>query len=434
MEQKKGVPLQFNIEQISPNFCKAIVTVPAEIVDLIYRQAILAQKKSVNPYGFHHDKVPLEYVKKNFETNIRNHLKEFLFKYFVLGFLYQQIRETRLNNAGDPRLTEIQIEPGQDAIFNFDISLFKKIEFQNWKYYPFRAPKRKNYKDLDRQAADFMRNERKNRKEYTDLFADVGDWVSFDVWLVNEEKEPIFAQHKENLWLKIGNEEADKDMQKLFLGKKLDATFYAADDNIQEYFGSQVGSSYTFGIKITDILPKAYFCFESFKRQFRIKTKKEALKRLIEVFSFRNDISQRHAMVQEAFNLMLSKYELTVPNYLVLRQQKSVLQDIQKNPDYHVYKNEKSFVENIRKLSEKQIKEIILIDQLASKEKMKITPEDIASYLNLTKRPRMNEFIYFKIPETKFQGQEIPICTELIKQQCAREKTLNYMIYNFTRK
>ena len=433
MEQNEA-PLQFNVDQISPIFCKATITIPSQIVDLAYEEAVVAQKKSVNPYGFHHDDVPLEYVKKNFEANIHSHLEEFLFKYFVLGFLYRQIRETKLNIAGDPRITSIHIRPHEDAVFTFDISLFDKIEFQNWKYYPFKAPKRKNYKDLDRQAADFMRIEKKNRKEYADLAIDIGDWVSFDIWLVDDDKKSIFGKYRENLWLKIGNEEADRDLQKLFLKKKLGETFYTSDDYIQEYFGPQIGSNYNFGIKIKDILPKAYFCFKNFKRQFRIKTKKESLRRLIEVFSFRNDISQRQAMVQEAFSLMFSKYEFDVPNYLVLRQKKCVLQDIQKNPDYHVYKNEKSFVDNIRKLSEKQIKEIILIDQLSNKEKMKLTPDDIASYLNLTKRPRMKEFLYFKMPDTKFQGQETPICSELIKQQCIREKTLNYMIYNFTRK
>ena len=170
MEQKEE-SLQFNIDYISPNFCKAIVTVPSKIVEKIYEEAVAAQKKSARPYGFHHDKVPLDYVKKNFESNIRSHLEEFLFKYFVLSFLYQQIREIHLNAAGDPRLTNIYVKPGEDAIFNFDISLFKQIEFQNWKYYPFRAPKRKNYKDLDRQAADFMRIERKKRKEYSEITA-----------------------------------------------------------------------------------------------------------------------------------------------------------------------------------------------------------------------------------------------------------------------
>jgi len=433
MEQRE-TPLNFEVEQIAPNFCKARITIPSDVVNKAYDQALIAQKKSVHPYGFHHDDIPLEYIKQNFENNIKNHLEEFLFKHFILGFLYQKIHDEKINAAGDPRLTQIHVSPGQDAAFHFDISLFPKIEFQNWKYYPFRAPKRKNYKDLDRQATEFMKEEKQKRKEFYDPTINVGDWVSFDVWIADEKNEALFGKHKENLWVKIGYEEADKEFQNLFIGKKIDTLFYTQQDPIQEYFGTQMGSNYNFGIKITNILPNAYFCFDNFKRQFRLKTKKEALRTLIEVFSYRNDISLRQAMVEEAFKLMFSKYEITIPNYLILRQQKKVLEAIKKNPDYQVYKNEKNFEDNIRNLAEKQIKEIILIDQLSTKEKVKITQDDIASYLNLTKRPRMKEFIYFKLPETKFEGQETPVSSEIVIQQCMREKTLNYMIYNFTRK
>ena len=142
MEQRE-TPLNFEIAQVSPNFCKATVTISSDIVDKAYEQALKAQKASVNPYGFHHDDIPLEYIKQNFENNINHHLEEFLFKHFILGFLYQKIHDEKINTAGDPRLTYIQVTPGKDAIFNFDMSLFPKIEFQNWKYYPFRAPKRK---------------------------------------------------------------------------------------------------------------------------------------------------------------------------------------------------------------------------------------------------------------------------------------------------
>ena len=126
MEHKES-PLQFSIDQVSPNFCKATVTIPYKIVDQIYNEAVLAQKKSVRPYGFHHNKVPLKYIEKNFEANIRSHLEEFLFKYFVLDFLYQQIRLSGIHAAGDPRLTSIKVKQNENATFDFDISLFKKI-------------------------------------------------------------------------------------------------------------------------------------------------------------------------------------------------------------------------------------------------------------------------------------------------------------------
>jgi FKBP-type peptidyl-prolyl cis-trans isomerase (trigger factor) len=432
--KQKEVSLGFEVNQVSPTFGTITITIPASIVTAAYNEAVKAQAKSIKTYGFHHDTTPYEYVKQNFEKNIKSYLEEFLFKHFVLNFLYSQIRETRLNVAGDPRITEINIQENEDAKFIFDVSLFPKIEFQNWKYYAFKAPKRKNYKDLDRQAIDFIKEEKNNKKELSKNTVHTSDWVFFDLWIVDQENNPIFGKHKESLWIKIGEEEADREAQNLFLSKKIGDIFYTQDDVIQEYFGTTIGSNYTFGIQIRDVIHNSYFCFEQFKKHFRLKTKKELANQLVEIFSYRNDISQRQATVEETFKLMFSKYEIEIPNYLTLRQQKNVLSEIQKNPDYHVYKNQKNFENSLKNLAEKQIKEIILIDQLASKEKIKITHEDITNYLNLTKRPRMKEFIYFKIPETTVDCQEMPISSELIAQQSLREKTVNFIIYNFTRK
>lgn len=432
--KQNGTSFGFEINQICDNFYNAIVTIPSEIISAAYDSAIKIQAKNIKPYGFHHEKAPYEYIKQNFEKNIISHLEEFFIKHFVLSFLYAKIKDSKINMAGDPRISEIKINPGQDAKFIFEISVFPPIEFQNWKYYAFRAPQRKNYKDLDRQASDFIKEEKIQKKD-SEILVKIGDWVSFDVWIVDEtDLKPIFCGHKENLWLRIGDEEVDIEAQKLFLGKKIGFTFFAESETIQEYFGNSIGSNYTFGIKIKEILSNEFFCFEQFKKQFRLKTKKEILNQLIEIFSFRNDISQRQATVEEAFKLMFSKYNITVPNHLILRQQKKLLCDIQKNPDYHVYKKQDNFDDNIKKLAEKQIKEMILIDQLSNKEKIKITEEDISSYLNLTKRARTKGFIYFKLPETTLDCQEIPVSSEVIAQQALREKTINFIIYNFTRK
>jgi len=433
MEQNSR-SLRFNVEQVSPRFCKASVTIPHGLVKKAYDLAVFAQSKSIRLHGFNRQEVPLAYVKQHFDHTIKKHLEEFLFKYFVLNFLLKSIKNKKLNIAGDPRITTIQIDANVDATFNFDISLFPKIEFQNWKYYPFKAPKRKNYKDLDRQVEEFMKQEKNLRKEKENETIEIRDWISFDIWVVDEINKPIFGEFKERLWLKIGDEEADSEFQHLFIGKKIGDIFYSSDDCIQDYFGSHLNSNYRFAIEIKQILKNSFFCLDNFKRQFKIKTKKEMRKRLIEVFSFRNDISQRQAMVEEAFRLMLSKYKLDAPNYLILRQQKNVLDEIKKNPDYQVYKTQGNFDKQIKDLATKQIKETILIDQLANKENINTTNEDIACYLNLLKRPKMKEFIYFKVPETKIDGQEVPISKQLLAQNCLREKTLNYIIFHLTRK
>ena len=208
--------------------------------------------------------------------------------------------------------------------------------------------------------------------------------------------------------------------------------FISASSCLQEYFHTQLDTKYSFKIIIIDRIQASHFSFDQFKHHFKIKNTKEMHQKLIEVFSFRNDISQRRMMAEEALRLLISKHHVEVPHYLVLRQQKSVLESVQHNPDYHVYKTENSFKDMIKQLALKQTRELLFIDQLSYHESISVNMDDIKSYLNLLKRPRTKEFIYFNPPLTKIQGQEMPLPTQILKRCCLREKTLNHVIYHLT--
>ena len=94
----------------------------------------------------------------------------------------------------------------------------------------------------------------------------IGDWVNFTVSLINAEHASIFPFHKENLWIKIGPEEADIPFQNLFLHKFIGEKFITNDECIQEYFSSHLDTNYTFLIEIVDVLHQSYFCIEHFKK------------------------------------------------------------------------------------------------------------------------------------------------------------------------
>ena len=426
--------LELDVHQENPAFYSATVTIPAALVDRVYHQICLSQQNRIQALGFQDGHVPLSYIQENFRSNLNEHLKEFLFKYLVINFSYQQIHDRKLLVAGEPRLVSIQVEPGSNAQFVFEFSASPKLEINDWKYLPFKAPKRKNYKDLDRQVESFMKEEKEQQKEGKHNAIKVGDWVCFDVALINQESQQPLLDHKERFWLKIGDEEADTVLGKLFLDKKVGDSFLTDNQGLQEYFYNQMNSLYTFHVDIADTLCNCHFCIDCFKRHFRLKTNKEVFKKLIEVFSYRNDLSQRRSTVEESLKLLLSKHRFEVPNHLVLRQQQIVLDAIKSNSDYHVYRTQKDFKKQMQQLAEKQIKEYIFLDQLACHENIQATDQDIKSYLNLTNRPRTKEFIYFDPPVTKIQGQELPMPTELLRQYCLREKTLNHIIYHLTRK
>jgi FKBP-type peptidyl-prolyl cis-trans isomerase (trigger factor) len=428
-------PLSFELKQEDPFFCYGSVRIHSSLIDRLYKEASLSQQFHAQTAGFHKGEVPFEYVTEYFKSNITSHLKELVFKYFVVGFLYQEIRNHKLIVAGEPRLIEIDLQPSKDGVFTFELSLFPTFQVQEWKYLPFKAPKRKNYKDLDRQVETFIEEEKKFLEISQAETLDVGDWVHFDItFLERKTSMPLLGNHTAKFWLKLGDEEADTIYHEMFLGKKAGDSFISTSRALQNYFNDHIDANYSFSVKIIEILKNNYFCLEHFKRHFKLKTNKELYQKLIEVFSYRNDLSLRRSMAEESLKLLLSKHRFVIPNYLVLRQQKNIIDKIKTNPDFHVYRMQKDFQERVKQLAEKQVRELVFLDQLAYYEDIEVAEGDLKGYLNFTNRQRMKDFLYFDTPTTKIGGQELPMVCEELNRFYLREKALNHIIYHLMKK
>ncbi len=423
----------FILKNVSSHFGDALIEVPSEYITRLYTEASLAQKATSRTLGFSKGDTPIPYIEQKFQQHLLEHVKEFIYRYFVINHLGKEILGNKVLLAGEPRLTDVQIKLKERAKYQFSLPLVHQISFQGWKRLLFKAPKRKNYKDLDKQVENFLREEALFQQDHEKPFLSVGDWVQFSVALLDHNKKLLFDHCKETLWVKIGQEEIDLPLQALFIGRKKGEVIVTDASFLQEYFSSHVDTHYLFEVTILDFLPQVYFDVEQFKKHFKLRNSKEIHQKLIEVFSFRNDISQRRAMVEDVLKLLLSKHHFDVPHYLILRRQKELLDLIQENPDYQVYKIQNDFMDKIKVLATKQVKEDILMTQLAMHEELEVTSEDIKWYLNLMKRPRMREFIHFQIPSTKTQGQEFPLSQSILGQYCLKEKALNYAIYHLTK-
>jgi len=428
MKQK----LSFKTSQKSPHIHHIAIHIPRDIVDVIFNESAKTQQNKIHTPGFAQGQTPIEYIKRHYKKTLQDHAQEFLLKYCVIKFLYNKLHSEKIVITGEPRLKHVVLEPGSDGEFHFELSRSPEIEFKEWKNFTFKAPKRKKYKDIDRQVDTFLEEELGNKNAYHDE-VQIGDWVAFDIALVDRNNTPLLNDCKEDLWLKIGSEEADKSSTEVFLNKQIGDSFCSDERCFQNYFSTSLNPKYLYCIHIKDIVPFQYFSLDDFKHHFKLKTSKEIHQKLIEVFSFRNDLSQRRSMVEEAFKLLLNKHRFEIPEYLILRQQKKVLEAVRDNPDYPVYKNERNFEKFVYMLATKQVRESILIDHLIHAENIKVGCKDLRGYLNLLQRPRTKEFIYFHPPHTKIQGREIPLSEELLKQCCRREKTLNHVIYHLRR-
>ncbi len=411
---------------------QGVVSIPKQIINKLYDHALSLQQ-TTETVGFNQKSASIKYLDTFYKEHIINHVKEFLLKYAVVSFLYKQLREQRIITIGEPRLHMIDLNLENDAHYLFNFTPAHHIAVRDWRYLPFKAPMRKKYKDIDKQADNFIKEERVSQEKHTKEGIIPGDWVLFEAILLNNTNKPLINEVSELLWIQIGMEETGEPFRTMFLDKKKGDHFTSDHICLREYFGTQLDIHYFFEIIIKEILPYAYFCIESFKDQFRLKSERKAHQKIVEVYSFRNDLSLRRAMLEEAFTLLQRTYPIELPESSILRQEKILLDQLQMNPDYSVYKLQADFNHKVRQLAEKQVREHLITDHFALQENIMVEDKDVYHYLNLTKRARTKEFIHFIHPAMGANEEELPISHESLKLLCIKEKTINHILYHLTK-
>lgn len=412
--------------------CVLHITIAASTVDALFERALHTQKTTVAVPGFSRGQAPLSYIINYLRPLLIEHVTSFLFNYAIVNYLFQQIRTHQLIVCGSPRLKNVFVEPGKPAEFLIACTTAQPIIIPSWKHLPFKAPRRKNYRDLDKQVESFM-NEEQSRNSTSRQTIQFQDWVFFTI-AIAPDNGPACVLNPQNFWIHIGDEEADAPYHEIFLHKKVDDTFIATHQALRDFFSTVPASDDQFIVTVKKIISHDFFDFELFKHHFKLKSGPQLHQKLIEVFSYRNDLSQRRLMAQEALDLLLSRTAVNIPEEAIDIREHELRTELHANPDYPVYKMQKDFDRHVRALAHKQLREHAILDQLAYDERLLVDIDDISAYLMLTTRPRMREFAYFDIPMGKSHGQEAPIHGAIIERSCQREKALNYLIYHLTRR
>ncbi len=423
--------MSFKFTLISSHLMKIRVEINDEITKHVYAETVRFFKQKQFD-GFDFNKVPNEYLEEAFNTEIIKKLKAYLFRHHVIDALIAELTAQKIPYANYPRLADIEFSPNTPAIFHFNVSLADQIELKEWKHFAFKIPRRKRYKDLDKQVLLFIEQEVAAYKKHNLEMIEESDWVCIEIKLLDQNDVPHPAPLASLFWIKIKKTEFPDQFKTILLGKKTGESFITNHMDFDEDSNNIDSPYYNFLVSIVTVIKGSCLSLETFKQTFKLKNKIEIHNKLMEVFSFRNDLSQRKTIIEEMFNLFLAKNRFEVPKHLVLRRQEDILLVIMKQPDYHVYKSQKDFVDQIESLAEKQLKEEILVDQIAYQENIKIDMRDMQSYLNLFNNRRLKEFIYFKPTFEKIEEIDAPLNASVLAQAVIREKTLNYILHTLT--
>lgn len=411
------------------------VTIPEKVTRSFLELATTKHQNLIPTSGFKKGLAPLSYVQEHFKAPILSHMKDLGLKFIGINTLLQHLRSNKIVMVNTPELRDIQIDSRGNTTYLFEGSAPKELYMQSWKYLPFKSIPRKKYRDIDKQVSSFLQEEEDLFKAHGHVQQiQVGDWVCLQTWVVDQKGKPISELNTVNVWLKIGNEEPDLNFQKMLVGKKINDTIITNDPSLQSYFFENSHSDYTYGIKIVDIVPYAYFSFDLFKQYFKIKTHKDLLNKVTEVFSFNNDISQRRLIAHEALALIIRKNHIVLPDQAIHSQRKQIIQDLQFKPDFIVYKSDPDFDHHVTNMAKRQLMDNVVAESIAYQDNISITNQDIKAVLQLTQRPRLKDFLYFPFFKTQVNGQEAPVDHDTLYHYCLKEKSVNHIIHHLTKK
>jgi len=422
----------FSTKPISSHLLQATISVPPELINTVFKQAVSIYAQYSQPEGLKNMSLPCDFVETEHVGEIKHNVKKFILKHVVINHLFNQIFHKKIPIANHPRLTTMEFLPTGGTEYVFDLSIASPVPLKEWKLFTFKAPKRKKYKDLDKQVTLFIKREHDKFKKQDKTHIENKDWVNFESTIVTNERHAILSRYKSNFWIKINTTHVKKPFQMTLLGKKIGDTFVIDKMPFQEEFSDLLTENCQFLITVKSITKGSFLSVEALKNIFKLKNKTDLHNKLIEVFSYRNDISQRRSIIEEVFHLFFSKHRFEIPKHLTIRKQEALLTMLRKQPDYQVYKAQKDFPEKVALLAEMLLKEEILIDQITHKENIKATQKDINNYLSLFNNSRLREFVYFKPLFAPIEDSELPLSENFLKQVVQREKTLNHVIHTLT--
>lgn len=424
--------LNFSIDTRSSHSLQSSITATADLVAPLMSCMTEMYRTYTALPGFEHKELPRSYARSYFSKEIERDTQQFIFKHFVFDYLLSELTKRHIVITNWPQLTSVEAGQSGTLTYRFVLSCPQELCLKEWKHFVFKQPRRKNYKDLDNQVAAFIKEGSDLLRTKNKTAVEPGDWINFHTQLHHPATHAPLFDHAQSYWIHITEEGLSSALQESLLGRHIDETFLTPALPFTSSVYSNLQEPCHYNITVRSITKGQHLNLNFFKNTFRLKTRADVHKKLIEVFSYRDDISQRHAIVEELFHLLFTKHRFEVPKHTITRKKEMLLKSLRKQPDYQVYKSDKNFERNVEQLAEKMIKEEIIIDNIAHEEEIKLEATDIAQYLHLFNHERLREFIYFKPLIDNIEESDTPLHEGILAQAALREKTLNHIIYTLS--
>ena len=397
------------------------VEVPVETVEKVFLRAFKKLAYQVEVPGFRRGKIP----RKIFEQRYgKEPIKEEAIKELYPLVYKKVLEQEKINPFSYPRMEVIKLSEGEPALIKLEIPLKPEIKIGQYKKIKV---KRKKIEVSDKEVTQQLERLQKNYVEYPPLLENrptqKGDWLALQMRLVLPDK-PFAKTKEENIWYKLGSDQLPPSFHRELLGAKI------GDEKIIETTlppdhprKDLAGKKLSFNVKVKDIRKeKMPLLNDDFAKKLNFKDMKSLKEKIKEEIRKIKEKEEEERIKTRIIEKILENSDIEIPSLLIQRgiedEMDKLKEQLKKReldlPSY--LKQQNMDEEKLRKLFkdkvEMELKTLLLLDEIAKKEKIDVTEEEVDKRL-----------------EMMVEGENKKEKIKRLKEELAKKNNLNSIIY-----
>lgn len=342
------------------------------------------QAKTVQIPGFRKGKVPPAMIKKMFGDSFEYEASEKV----ANTHFWKVIKEKELNPLGQPTMTDIKFNPGQDLFFKVKFEVVPEIEVNNYTGQEITIPDLGAREQDVEHELDHIKKHNRTTSE-TDIVGEDDNYIlKVEFQRVNESEEPFEDSKPEVLDIDLTNSQVHKDIRENSKGKKAGDVFdYTFEDKYQKKkedgTEEEITENFQYKVKILEIkkISDPEFTEDFVKKISKDKAstedelREQIRKDIQSYFDQRTDEFIKEKLIK----MVIENNDFIPPVTLVNNFLEEILksEEEQSKKQGHKHFDKKEAANRLKPSAELQVKWFLLKDALKKKEVIRISDEDI---------------------------------------------------------
>lgn len=357
------------------------ITIPHALIDSRINDYIKKVQPNFSLKGFRKGMVPVAVIKEKYGQSILADEADKI----ISDTLRKIVKDGDLKLAMQPKIDIQSFEMNKDISLTAALELYPEVpQIELAKVKATKRDVEITQADVDEAVEKFLKFYRSWDKQDAGYKAKLGDSVKID-YVGKIDKKEFTGGSAQGYQLELGSKSFIDDFEEQLVGKKAGDEVKVKVKFPKEYHSAEhAGKAAEFEVKIHEVLTGKLpeLTDEFIKNTFGLENKaklEEALKSQVEG---RYTGMARNLFKKELFDFLNKKYDFELPEGLVNQQLESLWNEVEEelktNPDK--FKNDKEkekAKDKKREVAERMVRCGMIISDLAQKNKVEVTPEEI---------------------------------------------------------